>query len=272
MPEIVEVDFLREETAAAFTKHKVLEAALNNEKIANVSKDIFEKELVDETLTSTDRVGKILILNFSNDKHLLIHFLLTGFMRLIDENEKNKFQAYLSFDNDKTLGISGIMSQGFVNFYVTKDVKALSEISKLGVDALSKEFTVDKFKTIIKENENKTIKEIMMNQHLIAGLGNAYTDEILFLSSVHPKRKGKDISEEDADKIYKNIFEVIKKGKEFGGASELSFVHLDGKKGTFHEHFLVHKREGQKCVMCSGTVASVKIGGRSSYFCPNCQR
>lgn len=272
MPEIVEVDFLREEVGAAFAKHKVVEAALNNEKISNVTKDIFEQELVNEILTSTDRVGKILILNFSNDKHLTIHFLLTGFMRLIDEKEKNKFQAYLSFDNGKTLGISGIMSQGFVHFYVAKDIKSVPEVAKLGIDVLSKDFTIDKFKAIIKENKNKTIKEIMMDQHLIAGLGNAYTDEILFLSSIHPKRKGKEISDEEAEKIYKNIFEVIKKGKEFGGASELSFVHLDGTKGTFHEHFLVHKREGEKCVVCGGTITSVKIGGRSSYFCPNCQR
>jgi len=83
------------------------------------------------------------------------------------------------------------MSQGFVNFYVTKDVKALSEISKLGVRCPKQEFTVDKFKTIIKENENKTIKEIMMNQHLIAGLGNAYTDEILFCLLYILKEKAK---------------------------------------------------------------------------------
>jgi len=95
MPEIVEVDFLREEVGAAFAKHKVVEAALNNEKISNVTKDIFEKELVNEMLTSTDRVGKILILNFSNDKHLTIHFLLTGFMRLIDEKEKNKIPRHI---------------------------------------------------------------------------------------------------------------------------------------------------------------------------------
>jgi len=103
---------LREETAAAFTKHKVVEAALNNEKISNVSKDIFDKELVDETLTSTDRVGKILILNFSNDKHLLIHFLLTGFMRLIDENEKINFKHTFLLTTTKHLVYLALCHRG----------------------------------------------------------------------------------------------------------------------------------------------------------------
>lgn len=272
MPEVVEVNFLKEEIASAFQGRRVVEAILNNEKISNVDRKTFEKELKNETLIGTGRHGKVLILKFSDNKFLLIHFLLTGFLRLIDSNEKEKAQAYLAFDNQKSIGIFGIMSNGYVNFHRNKNVEETEEIKELGIDILDKSFDINKFKVILEANKNRTIKDVLLDQNIIAGLGNAYSDEILFQAKIHPKRKIKELTEKEIENIYKSIFEIIEKAQHYGGASELSFVHIDGTKGSFHEHFLVHKREGENCYICGTPIKMIKVGGRSSYFCPYCQR
>jgi len=270
MPEVVEVEFLKNETALTFKGKRVIEAVLNNEKISNIDKILFSKILTDETLVSTDRHGKILILNFTNNKHLLIHFLLTGYMKLIKEEEKDKSQAYLAFDNGLKCGIFGIMFQGFVKFYQEEDIHRIDEVAKLGVDVLSKDFTLEKFEALIAKFGNRTIKDLLIDQEIIAGLGNAYSDEVLFLSKVHPKRKCRELKKEEIEIIYNNIFAIIEKAKRFGGASELSFVHLDGKRGEFHEHFLVHKKE--RCPICGSEIKTISASGRKAYFCPLCQK
>ncbi|MEF3245535.1 MAG: hypothetical protein K6343_06135 [Caldisericaceae bacterium] len=272
MPEIVEVEFLREEIYSTFVNRKVEEASLNKEDLSNVTSNEISTLLENQKLLLTDRVGKVLTLSFSNDINLIIHFLLTGFTRLIDKKDKENYQFYIVFDNNKILGISGIMKPGFIKLYKTNNIYTIDEIKKLGVDVLSKNFTLDKFKILLRENCKKSIKEVLIDQEKLAGLGNAYTDEILFLSKIHPKRKCKDISNEEIENLYKNIFTVIELGKKYGGASELSFVHLNGEKGKFHLHFNVHKRENQKCPVCGDLIESIKIGGRTSYFCPKCQR
>jgi formamidopyrimidine-DNA glycosylase len=188
MPEVVEVNFLKDEIASAFLGKRLVEAVLNNEKISNVSKEKFSKELEGETLEQVGRHGKVLILKFTNDKYLLLHFLLTGFLRLIEEAEKEKTQAYLTFDNGQSIGIFGIMSNGFLNYHKTKNIKDVDEIKQLGIDVLSDDFNIKKFKEILNEFKNKSIKDILLDQSIIAGLGNAYSDEILFESKIHPKR------------------------------------------------------------------------------------
>jgi len=271
MPEVVEIEFLKNEVASTLSNKEVAGATLLNEKISNLKGAEFENILVGKTLLSTDRHGKILILNFSSDYRLLIHFLITGYMKLITE-EENKAQAVLKFNDGNTLGIFGIMKPGFIKIYKAKDLKEIEEIKELGVDVLSKEFTFEKFKQILEENAKKSIKDILISQEIIAGLGNAYSDEILFESKIHPKRKAKELKEEEKEILFKNIFKIIEEGKKYGGASELSFVHLDGRKGEFHKHFKVHKREGEKCLVCGTSIETISIGGRTSYFCPNCQR
>ncbi len=272
MPEVVEVEFLKEEIYSTFANREVEEASLNNKNLSNVEPKEISTLLKGQKLLSVDRVGKILILNFSNDLNLIIHFLLTGYARLIDRKDVEHYQFYIAFDNGKIFGISGIMKPGFIKLFKTKNIYTIDEIKRLGIDVLSKDFTLDKFKSILKENSKKAIKEVLIDQEKIAGLGNAYSDEILFLSKIHPKRKCRDITKEEIENLYKNIFNVIDLGKKYRGASELSFVHLDGKKGEFHLHFNVHKRENEQCPICGSVVELIKIGGRTSYFCPKCQR
>jgi Formamidopyrimidine-DNA glycosylase len=154
-------------------------------------------------------------------------------LRLIEEAEKEKAQAYLTFDNGQSIGIFGIMSNGFLNYHKTKNIKDVDEIKQLGVDVLSEDFNIKKFKEILNEFKNKSIKDILLDQSIIAGLGNAYSDEILFESKIHPKRKAKDLTDKEIGTIYKKIFEVLNKAKNTEEQASYLSSTLMGLKGIF---------------------------------------
>jgi formamidopyrimidine-DNA glycosylase len=271
VPEIIEVDFLRQEINDQLIDRVVVDAFLNKEKASNLRSSEFKSKLKGTTLLGARRKGKVLIIDFSHDVSLVVHFLLTGFMRLASPCEKDKFQAGIIFTND-CLVIGGLMGTACVNLVDSKKVFEDKALKGLGIDALSPEFNFNAFKELVMVNQKKNIKQLLTDQSLIAGIGNAYSDEILFEAKVHPLRRCNSFDEREIEKIYGAILGVFEEARKYGGESELSFVHLNGQKGKMQEHFKVHKREGEVCPACGGKVASLKANGRTSFFCPECQK
>jgi len=272
MPEIVEIDILRQEVGDQLKGAVVKEAFVNKESILNVSRDEFSLLLRDKKIVGTRRKGKVLIIDFSSDISIAIHFLLTGTLRLLQKFDKRSLQVGFVLKNGDCLAISGIMRGGFVKILDSNAVFDAPRLKKLGIDAMDKEFTEEAFKKIIKENGKKRIKQILMDQSIIAGIGNAYSDEILFNAGVLPTRKANTLMNEEIKKIYQSMYKIFNESFQYGGESVLTFVHLDGKKGEYHKHFKVHKREGEPCDVCGSLIESVKVGGRRSFFCPHCQK
>ncbi len=272
MPEIVEIEILRKESQQLLSGKQIEEAVVNKENILNISGGEFSRLVKGAKFVNSRRKGKILILDLSNDFSVVIHFLLTGFMKIVDQCDKNKVQVGFLLSDGSCLYIGGIMRGGFVKLLKTNKVFDDESLKKLGIDAMSLDFTLEKFNRILAENGRKKIKQILMDQSLIAGIGNAYSDEILFIAGVRPDRKAATLTDEEAEKIFKAIFEVFKESEKFGGESELSFVHLNGKKGEFQNHFKVHKREGKPCPRCGTLIKLIKVNGRSTYYCPKCQK
>lgn len=271
MPEIIEVDFLRQEINDQLVDRVVVDAFLNKEKASNVNSFEFKSKLSGTTLTGARRKGKVLIIDFSHNVSLVVHFLLTGFMKLVLPCEIEEYQAGLIFRNE-CLVIGGLMGTARVNLVDSKKVFKDEALKDLGIDALSPEFSFNTFKELVMINEKKNIKQLLTDQSLIAGIGNAYSDEILFEARVHPLRKCNSFNEREIDKIYGATLAVFEEARKYGGESELSFVHLNGQKGMMQEHFKVHKRAGKYCPNCGGKVSSIKINGRTSFFCPECQK
>ena len=272
MPEIVEIEILRKETQELLKGIEIKGVVINKEAILNMSGREFSRFAVGEKIENARRKGKVLIVDLSNGYSIAIHFLLTGFMKVVDECEKEKVQVGFLLSNGKCLYIGGIMRGGFVKILKSNKVFEDESLKKLGIDAMSPNFTLDTFNKILVRNGKKKIKQILMDQTLIAGIGNAYSDEILFRAGVRPDRKALSLNKEEIKKIFSSIPEVFKESESFGGESELTFVHLNGKKGEFQKHFKVHKRAGKLCPGCEGTVQMIKINGRSSYYCPECQK
>jgi formamidopyrimidine-DNA glycosylase len=111
-----------------------------------------------------------------------------------------------------------------------------------------------------------------LNQRYIAGIGNTYADEILFHAGIAPVRQAASLTGAEVERLHRSIVKIMRRGLRLGGSSEMAFVHLDGTKGGFQDQFQVKQRKGKPCRICSTPVEKIPVGGRGTYFCPQCQR
>jgi len=168
------------------------------------------------------------------------------------------------------LALSDLRKFAKAELWKTEELKNSEEIKNLGPEPLSKDFTFEKFKEVLKKKKGK-IKQILMYQTVIAGIGNIYSDEILFEAQIHPFRKIPKLSETELKKIYQAMRKILKKAIELKGSSITDFRDIKGKRGSFDKIIKVYRKEGKKCSRCGTIIKRAKIGGRSAHFCPKCQ-
>jgi formamidopyrimidine-DNA glycosylase len=131
--------------------------------------------------------------------------------------------------------------------------------------------TLALFKEVVQKG-NLPIKVILMDQKKIGGIGNIYANEALFKAGIDPRRKGKSLSEEEIEKLFKSIIIVLEQGLKFGGSSDENFINVLGQEGAYQQHFLVYNRKGQKCPQCGGIIKKITLGSRGTYYCETCQK
>ena len=133
------------------------------------------------------------------------------------------------------------------------------------------DFTLKKFKEITKSS-TRAIKVLLMDQAKIAGIGNIYANDALWLAKINPKKPAKTLTPKEQESLYKAILKVLKEGLKRGGASDFSFVTPEGAEGKYQDHFLVYGQNGKLCSRCKKTkIQKTSLGGRRTYFCPYCQ-
>jgi len=223
------------------------------------------------TIANVERRGKVLILQFDNGCSLLIHLMMVGQLLLssLYQREPNDVRLILRFATDQ-LSL-GQVALKFLRLAPSHELDEVPELKKLGQDPLSEGFTVEVLKDVLANRRGK-LKPFLLNQKHIAGIGNTYADEILFQARLAPARPVSSLNDEEVERLHIGIIETLRRGLELGGASEMAFVHLDGRKGAFQEHFLVKGRKGKPCLVCGLPIERIAIGGRGTYFCPQCQR
>lgn len=138
-------------------------------------------------------------------------------------------------------------------------------------DVIDKEFTDDYLFNILKKTK-KAVKLVLLDQDKMGGLGNIYVNDAMFLAGINPERKSDSLKNLEVKKLHQAVIKVIKLGIKYGGASASNYVDVSGLGGTYQDHFLVYKREGQKCLNCDNKIEKIKLGGRGTFFCPNCQK
>jgi len=266
MPELPEV-----ETTVRYLQQKVLQRTFvglwtDLEKFKKL-----EKEIKGKKIQKIWRRGKNIIFELSDNFSLLIHQKLTGHL-LYDKWEKDKVNTYIHLkfflDNEKVLALSDLRKFAKVELWRTKDLK--KELSSLGPEPLARDFTFEKFREVLKGRQGK-IKQVLMDQEVIAGIGNIYSDEILWRVRVHPFKRGAKLAEKELKNIYKNIKSVLKKAIELKGESISDYRDPSGRKGEFDKIRRVYRREGESCSRCGTTIKRAKLAGRSAHFCPTCQ-
>lgn len=161
---------------------------------------------------------------------------------------------------------------GWIKVMPTKKVAENSFIKNLGLDALSKFFTANILQQIIKKRPKSSIKSVILDQSNIAGIGNIYASESLFLAGIKPNRKTSTLKQLEIKKLTQAIKQILKKGIRYSGTSISNYKTAKGVLGKMQNHLKVYKRDGLPCKKCRTLIKKIKIAGRSSYFCPTCQK
>jgi formamidopyrimidine-DNA glycosylase len=261
----------------------------------------FKKELIGKEILDVKRRGKNILFFLSSEKILLVHQKLTGHLLFgkwkkvkkewISEIEgplkgdpMNKFLHLIFFFKDGwQLALSDLRKFAKVEILTKEELE--KEMEKLGPEPLDKDFTFEKFKErILKKTTTRPppsrqrrapkgkIKQVLMDQGVIAGIGNIYSDEILWKAKIHPFKKVEKLNEEELKRIYKAMREILPKAIEVGGESISDYRRPSGERGGFDPLRKVYRREGEKCVRCGTKIKRVKLGQRSAHFCPVCQK
>lgn len=279
MPELPEVETLRLGLIKYVVGHKILDVEKIHPKIFYGD----PKDIIDSKINSVKRVGKGLILELSNGYSLAIHVKLTG--QLIYRDKKtaniplsakvgkslpNNFtHVIFKLDKDASLYYNDQRRFGWIKVVKSLEINKLPFFANMGPEPF-KDLTFPRFKFIVGKKATK-IKPLLMDQTNMGGIGNIYACDGLFRAGIDPKRPGKSLSEDELKKLYDSILFVLKKGLENCGASELSFVNILGQEGEYQNHTLVYGKRGKPCPNCNSPIKFIRIGGRGTYYCPNCQ-
>jgi len=291
MPELPEVQTVVNDLNHKIKGSKILEVIYcdNKKAFKGITFEKFKKEIKNRKIIGARRRAKYVLINLSGNKILIFHLKMTGHLivssikykvlsgkwvgkdlpkELLDP--RNQFiHLILGLSGGKILAFSDVRKFGIIRLEDASYLVKLEE--KLGPEPLDKKFTLDIFKNILGKSSGK-IKQVLMDQEKISGIGNIYGDEILFLAGVRPDRRIKKIKKEEIKKIYNAIRTVLKRAIKYRGSSESDFRDTSGKKGHYQEHSFVYRKEKQRCGKCGGVVRKIRIGQRSAHYCVGCQK
>lgn len=293
MPELPEVETIVRELNLARPKilgAKILDVWTDWKKIIKKPKDFeeFKKEIKGKKILEIKRRGKNILFWLEGGKILLIHQKLTGHLLYgkwkfgkglpepeiegpIKSDPVNRFIHFAIFlSNGRQIALSDLRK--FAKVALLKENELKKELEDLGPEPLDESFTLQKFKEILVKKKKGKIKQVLMDQNVISGIGNIYSDEILWEAKISPFRDLKELKEKEIETLYFSIKKILKKGIELHGESISDFRRLDGSKGDFDSWRKVYRREGEKCPRCKEKIVAKKIGQRTAHFCPNCQK
>lgn len=268
MPEMPEVETIRRQIEEKMINLKIKSVEVNSVRILkNISSQEFQKEMVNNSFKEVIRRGKYLIIKLKNGKYLIFHLKLTG--QLIYGEFDSDSKVIFLFENGKCLNFKD--KRGFAELWFVSSLQDFLPIKKLGPEILDKEFSFEKFYSLISGKKTK-IKPLLMKQDVIAGIGNIYSQEALFLAGILPSRIANQITFDEAKKLYNSLKEVLLSALQYHGSSVDTYVDLNGEKGKYADLLKVYGREGQPCLKCKTKLKKIDLAGRGTVFCPHCQK
>lgn len=234
----------------------------------------FKKDVTGGKILGARRRGKNVLIHLSNGNTILTHMKMTGYYVYGKEVPDKYTRLIFHLSNNKTLAFSDLRKFAKVYVFKTKEEKEVLDLMALGPEPLEKSFTFKIFWQQLLKRKNWGIKQALLDQSIIAGIGNIYSDEILWASGIHPLSKVDTIPEKYLKEVFKHTKIILKKGIQFGGDSMSDYRNIHGERGNFQNKHNVYRKTGEKCDKrgCSGIIAKTKAGGRSAHFCNKHQK
>jgi formamidopyrimidine-DNA glycosylase len=293
MPELPEVETVRRDlkkylVGARFQSIKIIDFKNVAPGATFLAKILKGKEII-----ALRRRGKLLIFDLNiPDKHLLFHLKMTGQLIYQQSNKllagghslsesslsaavggklPNKYtHAIFSFNSGGTLYFNDLRKFAYIKLVGSPELKEILS-NNYGPEPMDKEFNPDYLSGIFK-NRKAPVKAVILNQRLIAGLGNIYADEALFAAKIKPDRAAKSLKRCEVLVLQQAIVDIIKKAIKARGTTFRNYVDAQGKKGSFMDYLQVYQRQGRTCFQCLGLIVKIKVAGRGTYYCPHCQK
>lgn len=268
MPELPEVETVRRILKGQIINRQIKDVKVLWDNILINDKDYFIKHIINQTFEDIRRRGKWLVFVL-DDYYLLSHLRMEGkyFLKNHDEEILKHEHVIFTLDNGMDLRYHDTRKFGKMNLIPKED--DIEDYINLGLEPFDKELTSSYLENKWKKN-NKEIKTALLNQTVIAGIGNIYADEILFASRISPFKKAKDLTLDDLNKIIKYTRLILEKAIDAGGTTIRSYTSSLGVTGRFQRELQVHTKE--VCPVCGSEIIKTKVGGRGTYYCERCQK
>ena len=286
MPELPEVETVRRGLADLIIGKVVSGEVHDTEKgFPNATHDV-QQFLIGATVTDVRRRAKVLMIDLSTSYSLLIHLKMTGQLvfvgdtrfgaghpndSLVNELPDKSTRVTLTFSDDSKLFFNDQRKFGWVRLMPTIEIANTAFMQKVGPEPLSTDFTTNDFIQRLARRPKTNIKAALLDQSVVAGIGNIYADESLWGAKIHPTRLVSDITEEEKGKLYTEMRAVMNLAIEKGGSSNSTYVNAEGKKGSYMDFARVFRREGLECPRCGTVIEKSRVAGRGTHVCPLCQ-
>lgn len=277
MPELPEVEVVCRSLSQVLLGRKICAVEIALPKLLKEpAEDVsyFENHLVGQKVVDIGRRGKYILIFLDKGEALTIHLRMTGKLLYVAQPEPlgKHVHAVFRLDNGYDLRFDDVRQFGA--FYLTDAAHydGIAGLVALGVEPLGEDFTAEYLREILVGKKQK-LKAFLLDQRYIAGIGNIYADEILFQARLHPETLAADVTEaEDIMLLWQAIRDRLSQGIANGGSSIKDYVDAFGQSGSFQEQHRVYGRAGLRCIECGGIIEKIKVGGRTTCFCPACQR
>ena len=254
-----------------FQKKKIKRIKIINKNLRFEIQSIIKTKLTNLIISKIYRRGKYLILLLENNSSLMIHLGMTGYFRVMKKEDKKKHDHLIFYFYSKVLIFNDVRKFGFIKFYDPEELSDSKHLLGIGPEPFSNEFNSDYF---IKKIKRKcSVKNLLMNQKFVAGLGNIYCSEILFDAGVNHERICNELTREQIEKIIFSTKKILEQAIHYGGTTIKNFIVYNQKIGYFKNKLKVYGKENQSCPRCKTLVKIQRIrqSGRSTFLCPKCQ-
>jgi len=272
MPELPEVETIRRQLEPEITGARIASAEVLDERWTRPeSPREVEGLLSGRTIEAVERRGKYLLLRLEGERTLAMHLRMTGNLLLVDEGPDPPYlRAQLGLEDGRRLAFTDTRRFGHA---VVLDDGELDDYfaARLGVEPLSDSLTAEELCRRA-AGRRAPLKSFLLNQLGVAGIGNIYADEALHRAELHPLSPAGSMKPDDCERLRVGIVEALEAGLRSGGASIDDYRDSRGEQGAMQDEFLVHTREGEPCPRCGADIQRIVVAGRSTYFCPSCQR
>jgi formamidopyrimidine-DNA glycosylase len=287
MPELPEVETVRRGLHELIIGKVVTKVTHDTPKgFPNATNDVTQF-LINARITDVRRRAKVLMIDLSSDYSLIIHLKMTGQLvyvasntrfgaghpsdSLVGELPDKSTRVTLEFSDDSKLFFNDQRKFGWVRLMPTLEIPNIDFMKKVGPEPLDADFTVEQFTERFARRGRTNIKAALLDQSIVAGIGNIYADETLWGAKVHPKRLVNTLTKEEFEALYHEMRAVMTLAIEKGGSSNHTYVNAEGKKGSYMDFARAFRREGLPCPRCGTTIEKLRVAGRGTHVCPHCQ-